>query len=95
MNAVAHARVVGNAHARAVGKDLMFRRMLDRTLIGGPKVENLSTVQASTAIRRWAQRVELFFASGGDLNSVPWECMSDSKQLFCFYAATLIVRRTH
>jgi hypothetical protein len=50
------------ARARAtLSNDLMYRCMLDRMLIGAPKVENLPTAQASTAIRQWAQRIELFF----------------------------------
>lgn len=48
------------AKARAVGKEPMFRRMLDWMLICAPKVESLPDAQASTAIRQWAQRIELF-----------------------------------
>jgi hypothetical protein len=77
------------AEARAIVKGLVFRRMLDRMLICGPKMESLTTAQASTATRRWAQRIELFFASRGDINSVSWE-----RPLF-FDTAALIVRTTH
>ena len=49
--------------ARAVSSDPPYRRMLDRILICAPKVENLPDVQASIAVRQYAQGIEAFLVS--------------------------------